>query len=590
MLDYIRKHSQSFMVWLLVGAIAFIFIVQFGPQSRGCGRGRLKTDYVAKVYGFGLSPDAWRWAWVMHNGSQMDPKEAKAMRLRETVMDGLIERELLVREAGRMGLKVTEEEVEDSLLEGRLFMTSSVHALGRTSSSGVIPIDFSREDGSFDFETFQMFVTNRFHMTLASFKEQQIREMHAQHMRQLVEAAVHVSDTEVRGEYDRESDRAKVGYVSFDPAFWVRRLEPSDAEITAWIEQHLDDVKKKYDDESYKYKSVERQVRTRHILFALTSDATDEEIAAKKVLAEEILAKIKGGADFAKLASTSSDDEESAKRGGDLGFRSRGDLVEEYEDVAFGLKEGEIAGPVKTMFGFHIIRCEGFREGDIPFEDVRVEIGRSLMLMSVAREQARKAAEEFLAKIGSGEDMDSAAEALEAVFYPPPASPAPAPKVKPGAEPAAGQAAGDAPEEEAGKEEKPRDPLMPRFKESSWIQRTDDSIPGIGRSKDLIGEVFTLDPAKPLVGHVVSVGDRWYVVKLVERMEPTDSDFATKKADIKQLLEGEKKISLFTQWMDDLRAKAEKEGAIEINQAYLKYTMEEGEEEAEAGEGDEKAD
>ena len=554
MLDYIRKHSQGVLVWLLVGAIAFIFIVQFGPQSRGCGQGKFTTDFVARVHGYGISPDAWKWAWIMHNGSQVQPKEAKAMRLRETVMDGLIERELLIHEAEKIDLRVTESDVEDSLLTNRLFLTSSVHAMGRASQAGVIPIDFTREDGSFDLETFRMFVTNRFHLTVSSFKEQQGREMLAQHMRFLMESAVRVSESEVKAEYESNADRAKVGYVTFDPGFYIRRLDPTDAEIATWTDEHLDEVKKKYEDDSYKYKDVERQVRTSHVLIKVDSDAGEEAAAEKKALAEEILAQAKSGIDFGKLARENSEDEQSAKVDGDIGFRSRGQLVEEYEDVAFGLEEGEIAGPVKSMFGYHVIKCTGFREGDIPFEDVKIEIGRQLMLLGIARGQAEEAATQLLGKVQSGAVLEVAAAELEDVYYPP---------EEPAEEPA------------AEGEEEPRDPLMPRYKDSGWLRADEGSIPGIGKAPEVVEELFGLDMETPLVDHVVKVGDRWYVLMLSDRMEPTDDDYAVKKPDIKRYLEGEKKISMFTQWIDDLRARAEQAGALEINESYRKYGISE---------------
>jgi peptidyl-prolyl cis-trans isomerase D len=561
-------------------------VVQFGPQSRGCGRGKLSTEFVARVYGYAIAPDAWRWAWVMHNGSQMQAKEAKAMRLRESVMDGLIERELLVHEAEKLSLRVTEEDVEDALLDNKLFMTSSVHAMGRASSSGVIPIDFTRDDGSFDFENFQMFVTNRFHLTLASFKEQQVREMAAQHMRLIMESAVRVSEIEVQAEYEANMDRAKVGYVTFDPAFYIRRLDPTNAEIKAWVDEHADEVKKKYDDESYKYTNVERQVGTSHILIKVDDPVDDEEVAKKKALAEEILNKAKGGANFGKLAREYSDDEMSAKQDGLIGYRSRGQLVEAYEDVAYGLEVGEIAGPVKTQFGFHIIRCDGFREGDIPFEDVKEEIGRTLMLLTTAREQAQQAADALLEKVKAGASLAEAAGELEAVYFPP-EEPA---KKKPLDDAEESEEAESEEAESEEEEEKQTDPLMPRYKESSWVQNGADSVPGIGKDEALMEELFGLDENNPLVDHVVTVGDRWFVLQLSERMKPTDDDYAIKKPDIKRYLEGEKKISMFTQWMDDLRAKAEQAGALEINKAYLNYGIEPTEDEAAAEAEKEKAD
>ncbi len=592
MLDFLRKHSQSFFVWLLVGAIAFIFVVQFGPQSKGCG-GSLATDYVGKVYGSVITADAWRWAWVMHNGNSVAAKEAKAMKLRETVVDGLIERELLCRAAREAGLTVDDEDVEDSLLANKLFMTTSVHAIGG-SSSGSIPIDFTKDDGSFDFETFRMFVNNRFRMTFTSFKQQQTQEMLAQRMRQLFEASVRISEKEVWAEYVTESDRLKIGYVTFDPAFFVRRLYPTDAEVAAWVEQHLAEVEKQYEDDSYKYRNVEKQVRTSHILVKVEPGAEEPVVAERKALAEDVLKRVRAGEDFAKLAAQYSDDQGSAKSGGDVGYKARGQLVEEYEDEAFGMKVGEVSDLVKTQFGFHIIRCDGFREGDIPFEDVKVEIGRTMMRLATARQQAQADGDAFLAKVKAGATFEEAAKALEAVYYPPePEASAPAPAAT---APEAGDAGDEAAEEDVQADEEPRDPLMPRYKESGWIQHSAESIPGIGKDQDLLSKLFALDEESPLIGELVKIGDRLHVITLIEREEPSSDDFATKAPDLRRYLEGEKKISIFTHWVDDLRATAEKEGAIEINQSYLKYGTEEdegaGEEEPEPGKsGDgEKAD
>jgi peptidyl-prolyl cis-trans isomerase D len=564
MLDYLRKHSQSVLVWILVGAIAFIFIVQFGPQSRGCGQTDLTTDFVAKVYGYTVMPNAWRWAWVMHGGDERTPKEAKAMRLRETVMDGLVERELLVHQARQLGLRVTEDDVEDSLLDNRLYLTSSVHGMGRTASSGTIPIDFTREDGSFDFETFKMFVTNRFHMTFVTFKEQQMREMLAQNMRRMVEASVHVSEAEVRAEYEKSAHRVKVGYVAFDPGFYIRRLDPTDEEVDAWIAEHADEVRARYDEQSYKYTNVERQVRTSHILLEVDPEGDPQEKEEVRERAEELAERARAGEDFAALAAKHSDDAISAKQGGDIGYKSRGQLVEEYEDVAFGMEPGEIAGPVETEFGYHVIRCEGFREGDIPYEDVEVEIGRRMMLMERARSRAEQDARALLEEVRSGTDIMTAVEELERELYPPPED-----------EEQAEEAAEDgrpAEEEPAAEDEKQaHDPMTPRYKESGWVQAGADSITGIGRSEEVVESVFELDEDSPLLDEVVKVGDRFHVIRLLEKKEPSEDDFAIKKAELRRALEGEKKISVFTQWIDDLREKAEAAGAIEVNEAYLRY-------------------
>ncbi len=95
-----------------------------------------------------------------------------------------------------------------------------------------------------------------------------------------------------------------------------------------------------------------RAGRASHIL--LKTEGKDD--AAVKKQAEDLLAKVKGGADFAALATKFSEDEVSAAKGGDLDFFAKGAMVKEFDDVAFKLKPGETSDLVKTQFGYHIIR------------------------------------------------------------------------------------------------------------------------------------------------------------------------------------------------------------------------------------------
>ena len=121
-------------------------------------------------------------------------------------------------------------------------------------------------------------------------------------------------------------------------------------------------------------KPGEPEIRARHILVA-------DEDTAKKVIAE-----LKGGADFATLAKTYSTDP-GAQSGGDLGFFKKGDMLPEFSDAAFALKPGEITTtPVKTRFGWHVIKTEETRTAPPPaLEQVRDEVRQSLIQEGVAR-------------------------------------------------------------------------------------------------------------------------------------------------------------------------------------------------------------
>lgn len=137
------------------------------------------------------------------------------------------------------------------------------------------------------------------------------------------------------------------------------------------------DIQKVYDANKNEYE----QVRARHILIAFKGspaaqagkkELTEEEAKAK---AEELKKKIAGGAKFEDLAKSDSDDVGSGGRGGELGAFGRGDMVEEFEKAAFEAKPGEIIGPVRTQFGYHLIRVDQheFR----PLADVKPGLERA---------------------------------------------------------------------------------------------------------------------------------------------------------------------------------------------------------------------
>ncbi|MFG0639544.1 peptidylprolyl isomerase [Delftia sp. WSY_22] len=111
------------------------------------------------------------------------------------------------------------------------------------------------------------------------------------------------------------------------------------------------------------------QVHVRHILIA----GAEPESKAK---ADELLAQLKKGADFAELAKENSADKGSGAKGGDLGFFEPGRMVPEFDKVAFALKTpGELSEPVKTQFGYHILRLEQRRPAGVkPYSEVREQL------------------------------------------------------------------------------------------------------------------------------------------------------------------------------------------------------------------------
>ena len=111
------------------------------------------------------------------------------------------------------------------------------------------------------------------------------------------------------------------------------------------------DIEREYNNNSEQYTTPE-QVRASHIL--LKTEGKDD--AAVKAKAEELLKQARGGADFADLARKNSEDEASAKNGGDLDYFGRGRMVPEFDQAVFAMQPGAISDLVKTQYGYHIIK------------------------------------------------------------------------------------------------------------------------------------------------------------------------------------------------------------------------------------------
>jgi peptidyl-prolyl cis-trans isomerase SurA len=149
--------------------------------------------------------------------------------------------------------------------------------------------------------------------------------------------------------------------------------------------------------------NMKETVDVSHILKQVKAGGSSADNALKKIM--EIKEKIDSGGDFSKLAEQYSEDPGTSSRGGDLGFINRGDLVKEFEEVAFSLEPGQVSDPVQTQFGFHIIKLIEKRGEKIHTVHILIQLKPSaddekgvMQELQVIRE-----------KILNGEDFDSLA-------------------------------------------------------------------------------------------------------------------------------------------------------------------------------------
>ncbi len=151
-----------------------------------------------------------------------------------------------------------------------------------------------------------------------------------------------------------------------------------------------DDAMHKVYDEAVKQMGQEQEVHARHILIrAAAGDEKASKAAEDKIKA--IIARLKKGEDFEKVAKEVTEDPSGKANGGDLGYFSKEQMVPEFSNVAFKLEKGQISEPVKTQFGWHVLKVEDKRVKPMPkFEDVKPQIEQYV---------ARKAQAELVQKL-----------------------------------------------------------------------------------------------------------------------------------------------------------------------------------------------
>lgn len=562
MLESIQSRFQTVILVALVFMLSAVFVLQFGgPQSQGCASMFESTGYAARVEGHTLTNGDFRAAYAVPGFNQYRTEQARTLRLRELTLDGLIERELLANAALELGFRVSDDEVMDSLLDsGVIYLNPSVDApQGFPGPEFDVSTAFEDRNGNFSARQVRNFISNRLRRSTEEFVHWQVREKLARLARQSIEQQVVVSPDEVRAVYVRDTERAQLDYVQYRPSYYRDRITPSDADVAAWQAEHQSEVDEEYTRQRHRYTGLEAQVRARHILVKVGQDAAEADRTAARARAEAILARVRGGEDFATVARAESGDEGSARRGGDLGYNPRGRMVAPFDEAQFETEAGQITDHVvESQFGYHVIKVEGRREGDVPEAEAKREIAEGLYVRARASDIAREQATRALTYLREGHTIAELDQELVRDWAPLPAD---------GSEPP------PAPE---------RDALAPQTRETRRFGRTDTPLSGAFDAGPLTRAAFEMSLDAPLPEEPLRLGDDWFVFRLKDRTEATDEGFTDEVRDrITDELLTVKRIDAVRAYVHELRAAAEERGDIRVDERVLRYGDEQTDDDAE---------
>jgi len=416
MLDFVRKHSRSWGVKVLLWLVIIVFIGWGGYLYQ------TRHEYdIARVGDHFISTSEYTTAYNnmvegvrKQFGGALPEDLMRTLNLREQALETLIQHYLVVRGAKDLGLLATNDEIRRRILEIPAFQT----------------------DGKFDAKRYEG-ILRQMRMTPDIFEQQMSEDITTLKVEAFIHGRAVVSEDEILTDNHLNHDRIKIAYVVFDPGSFEdnatvadpalqgfyqnnqdRYMEPEKREI-AYVLLNREDLEKEihpsedeinryYEDNVARFKG-EKQVRAQHILLRVKPDAPQAEVDKIRAQAQKILDEARKGKNFAELAKKYSQDEATAKKGGELGFFSSKQMDTGFSAAAFAMQPGEISELVRTPYGFHIIKLEEITEArTAPIDEVRGEIEKDIRSQG-AQDIAFKLARNLRDLAYARKDLDKAA-------------------------------------------------------------------------------------------------------------------------------------------------------------------------------------
>ena len=625
MLSLMRKHAGSWIIKFLLAAIIVVFI-PWGVSRYTSER----SSRVADVNGTIITLNDYRNSYTnlveqvrQSFGNNINDELIQALQLRKRALDQLVDRALMLQEAEKLNIQVSDEELAQTIRNIPVFQTGGV----------------------FDNQRY-LNMLSRMQLTPETFEEQQREDLIIDKLQRFITGNIKVSELEARQWYKYNNTEVDMDYVLLEPGQF-KNIEPTADEIADYFDQHKEtyktdpeirvrylylkpedfagkltvaeeDVLDYYESNLEKFKNP-KTVQARHILIKVDQNAKPEEVESARQRAEDVLKLAREGQDFAALAGQYSEGPTKTK-GGDLGTFRREAMVKPFADKAFSMNAGDISDPVRTRFGWHIIKVEKVNPAKTrSLDEARADIEKTLKtersknlaydeaeavydatfegqnLVDIARERnlnlmktelfpqksppkeikdgARFASLAFSLPLDEVSDIQEFGdgyyliEVVEKVPSKVPELKEVEARVKKDVikEKQDAKALSEANRFlEELKTGKPFDAVSQQFnlapKKTGFFKRN-DSIPTIGQETEIARTAFKLSdqdqlPAEPLKGE-----KGYYVISFRERQEPELNDFEKQKAAFKDRLLQQKTFKTMDAWLK--RIKSESQISIE---------------------------
>ena len=423
MYDFVYKHKRWLQIALLVLIVPpfALFGIDFYFRNTDTGGSLAKVGDVriSEVeFSRALRQAQEKMREMMK--SNPDPSLLNSPQLKESVLNELIERQITLSRAARAGMTVSDSELQQMIAAVETFHDSA---------------------GKFSRERYRQLLQGE-GLTPAAFENQVRTNIMLEQVRSIYSGSAFVPESVADRMLKIREQEREVSQVLFSPADYRKQVNISDADAEKYYTAHKgeflvpervkvefvvlsleayqrsvqvsdEEIRKYYLENQSRYQTPEER-RASHILIPAAASASPEEKAKARAQAEDLFKQAKANPKkFGELAAKFSKDPGSAEKGGDLGFFGRGLMVKPFDEAAFSMKVGDIAGPVETQYGYHVIRLDAIKATQTtPLESVKAQIVEEIRKPKVAKAFA-EAADNFNNLVY--EQFDSLQPAIDAL-------------------------------------------------------------------------------------------------------------------------------------------------------------------------------
>ena len=343
----------------------------------------------------------------------------------------LVQQQVLLQQASRLGIKATDNDVVNYL---------------RTGENGAVLFPDGKFIGK---EAYAQLISDRLNMSVTQFEDGIKENIVITRLQALVSDGVTVSQQEVREAYRKSNIKIKFDYAVISSDDVLKSINPTDSDLEGFFKKNAarynnavpeqrsiayfafttndlpggipqpapQQVQAYYTQHQSEYQQPE-QARARHILVTVAANADEKALAAARTKAEGILKQLKGGAKWEDVAKKDSDDPGSKNSGGELGWAKRGQMVPEFDNAIFKQQINSIE-LVKSQFGYHVVQVEERQQKHtLTLNEVQPQIQAALMSQAVAVAQQNYAAQLTSEAVKNGLAKTAAAHKLQVVTTP----------------------------------------------------------------------------------------------------------------------------------------------------------------------------